>query len=103
MQTTAIEATAQEENSYPRYPTVKTSHVASRWSSAADLEVKFGNQPDTLASYHKLLCSAYLLHHMGPHEFLDTLFEASLIGSLGELMHAYARGVLAIEAEKESD
>ncbi len=64
---------------------------------------KFEPYGDDDADRRKLLCSAFLLNHLGPNEFLDALAEFRLLGSLGEMLHAYARGVLAMEAEKEAD
>ena len=99
--------TPLQQNSYdPRYPprpaVVRTSHVASIEAQQAALMARFSTQGDEDADRRKLLCSAFLLNHLGPNEFLDALAELKLLGSLGELLHAYARGVLAIEAERET-
>lgn len=86
-------ATTQDKN-YRR-----TSHevkLAPPAEQAAWL-AKFDGEGDSPEEYRLFLCRAYLLNHMGPNEFLDSLSEARLFGSLAEFMTCYAKGVLAHE------
>lgn len=93
-------ATTQEKINVRR-----TSHevkLAPPAEQAAWL-AKFDGEGDSPEEYRLFLCRAYLLNHMGPNEFLDSLSEARLFGSLAEFMRAYSVGVLAIEAERSEE
>jgi hypothetical protein len=61
---------------------------------------KFETDLSEIDQARNLLCSAFLLNHLGANEFLDAISQNRLVGSVELFMKAYATGVLALAAQK---